>query len=138
MIFLLKLILALVGLVVIASAIVSFFAELTEALGLFGALAGVAIVFLVFQNDSVAEFLNVSSSVSEGIAFGAFIGGAIIMMIGMEKLGSAMITLGWVSLGLILLQVIPIPFIANLVEIATIPATVACLPLLLILLFFIA
>ena len=137
MIFLLKFFLALVGLVVIASAIMSFFAELTETIGSFGAFVGVAIVFLVFQNEAVADFLNVSMGVTDDIAFGAFIGGSIILMIGMEKLGSAMITMGWVSLGLILLQVIPIPFIANLVELVTLPFTVACLPLLLIILIFV-
>lgn len=135
--FLLKLLLAVVGLGVVALALISFFTELTEAFGFFAGLIGAAIVFFVFQNDAVVEFLGISGGLVDSIALGAMVGGGIISAMDFEKLGAAMITAGWVAIGLILMQVIPIPFISNLIELVTLPFTVACIPLLLVILFFI-
>ena len=54
--FLLKLILAVVGLAVIALAIICFMTEITATLGLFAGIVGVALVSLVFKNDAVMAF----------------------------------------------------------------------------------
>ena len=134
--FLIKLFLAVVGLAVIALALLCFVTELTEALGLFAGLAGAAVIFFVFQNDAVIQFLGISSGMIDDIAFGAMVGGGIICSLEFEKLGSAMITAGWVAIGLILMQVVPLPFISNLLSLATLPFTVACIPLLLVIAFF--
>lgn len=137
MLFLLKLLLFIVGLMIVAGAFVCFFTEMTEALGMFGGLLGAAIVFFVFKSDSFVEFLGISHGMIDDIAFGALIGGGIICSMDFEKLGAAMITAGWVSVGLILMQVVPIPFIADLLSLASVPFTVACVPLLLIILLFV-
>ena len=134
---LLKLLLAIVGLGIIAISLISFFAGLTEEMGFIVGLIGVAIVFGIFQRESISEFFGLSSAMLDKIAFGALLGGGILCQMDFGKLGGAMVTAGWVAIGMILLQVIPIPFIANLVEIASVPFTVACIPLLLILLLFI-
>ena len=135
--FILKLLLALVGLAVIALAVFSFLTELTQALGLIAGLAGAGIIFFVFKSDAVTEFLGITNGMVDNIGFGAMIGGGILCCMEFERLGSVMITLGWISVGLILLQIIPIPVIANLISVVSLPFTVACIPLLLILLFFI-
>ena len=132
---LLKFILAIIGLATVIVAIIGFFTELTEALGFIGALVGVALVYFVLGNDKVSAFLEIPSSMIDSICFGAFIGGGIICAMDFGKLGSAMITIGWVGVGLILMQVIPIPFIAEMLEVATLPALVACVPLLIVLMF---
>lgn len=136
--FLLKIVLAIVGLAIIALAFICFFTELTQALGLIAGLVGAGIVFFVFKSDAVTEFLGVSVGMVDDIGFGAMVGGGILCSMEFEKLGAAMITAGWVSVGLILMQVIPIPAVAGLLEIATLPFTVACVPLLLIIVFFIS
>lgn len=134
---LLKILLAIVGLAVIVVAVFGFFTELTQGLGLIGGLIGAAIAFFVFGNDNVAEFFGITNSLLDTIAFGAMIGGGILCSMEFEKLGGAMITAGWVALGLVMLQIIPIPFISNIVEIVSVPFTVACIPLLLIIIIFI-
>ena len=83
-------------------------------------------------------FLGITNGMVDDIAFGAMVGGGIICQLEMEKLGAAMITAGWVAVGLIFMQVIPIPFIAELVSIVTLPFTVACVPLLFALLLIIS
>jgi len=105
-------------------------------MGLWGGLIGAAIVFFVFGNDGFTEFLGVSTGLIDDVGFGAMVGGGILCSMEFEKLGGAMITAGWVSVGLILMQVIPIPFISNLLGVVTLPFTVACIPLLLVILFF--
>lgn len=65
------------------------------------------------------------------------IGRGIICAMEFEKLGSAMITLGWMAVGMIMLQIIPIPVISDFLEVISMPFVIACLPLLLILLFLI-
>ena len=135
--FLLKLILALIGLITIVVAVISFISGMTGEIGFAGAIVGVVIAFFVLGSDKVSEFLSIPSSVVDSISFGAFVGGSVICAMDFRKLGGAMITVGWIGIGLILLQIVPIPFIANLVEIAAGPFVIACIPLLLILMFFI-
>ncbi len=136
MIFL-KILLAIVGLAVIGIAIICCISGLTEALGLFAGLIGAAVVFFVLGRDNVCEFLGITNSLLDSIAFGAMVGGGILCSMEFGKLGSAMVTAGWVGIGLILLQVIPIPFIASLIEVVSLPFTVACIPLLLVILIFV-
>ncbi len=133
----LKILLAIVGLAVVALAAICFFTELTEGLGLIAGFVGAAIVFFVFGNDKVSAFFGITDSLLDSIALGAMIGGGVLCAMDFGKLGAAMITAGWVAIGLVLIQVIPIPFISNIVEVASIPFTVACIPLLLIILIFI-
>lgn len=136
--FLLKLLLAVVGLCVIGAAFFCFLTELTQSLGLIAGLAGAGIIFFVFKNEAVTEFLGVSGGLIDDIGFGAMIGGGILCSMEFEKLGGAMITAGWVAVGLILMQVVPIPFIANLLEVVSLPFTVASVPLALIILLFVS
>ncbi len=135
--FILKLLLAVIGLVIIIAAVISFFTELTQAFGFIAGLIGAAAVFLIFKNDSVMEFFNVANGMVDDIALGAMIGGGIICAMEFEKLGSAMITLGWIAVGMIMLQIIPIPVISEFLGVISMPFVIACLPILLILLFFI-
>lgn len=134
---LLKILLAIVGLAVIIIAAIGYFSEITQSLGLIGGLIGAAIAFFVFGNDNVANFFGVTNSLLDTIAFGAMVGGGILCAMDFEKLGGAMITAGWVAMGLVMLQIIPIPAISNFVELASVPFTVACIPLLLIIMLFI-
>lgn len=136
--FILKMGLFVIGLVVIALAVLSFFTEMTQALGLIAGLIGAGVVFFVFKNESVTDFLGVTTGLIDDIGFGAMIGGGILCSMEFEKIGGAMITAGWISVGLILMQVIPIPAISSLISVVTLPFTVACVPLLLVLLFFIS
>ena len=133
----LKILLALVGVAVIVIAGICCFSGITEELGLIAGLIGAAFVFLVLGRDNVCEFLGITNSLLDSIAFGAMVGGGVLCALDFGKLGSAAVTAGWVAIGLILLQVIPIPFIANLIEVVSLPFTVACIPLVLIILFFI-
>lgn len=133
----LKFFLAIVGLAVITISIINCISGLTGELGFIFGLIGAAIVFLVFGRENVSEFFGITNSLLDSIAFGAMIGGGILCSMEFEKIGSAVVTAGWVAIGLILIQVIPIPFIANIIEIASMPFTIACVPLLLILLIFI-
>lgn len=135
--FILKFLLAIVGLAIIIAAVIAFFTEITQAFGFIAGLIGAAAVFLIFKNDSVMEFFNVTNGMVDDIALGAMIGGGIICAIEFEKLGSAMITLGWIAVGMIMMQIIPIPVISEFLGVISMPFVIACLPLLLILLFFI-
>lgn len=134
----LRILLALVGVGVIVVSLISLFSGLAEEMGFFMGLVGVAIVFGIFQRESVSEFFGISNAMLDKIAFGALLGGGILCKMEFGKLGGAILTAGWIAIGMILLQVIPIPFIAQIVEVASVPFTVACIPLLFILLFFIS
>ena len=137
MIFLLKILLAVVGVVVIALALFCFFTKITEELGFFAGLVGAGLVFFVFKNDAVTEFFGVSFDLIMQIALGAMVGGGIISAIEFERLGSVMITVGWIAVGLILMQVVPIPVISNLMGMVSLPFLIACIPLLLLMLFLV-
>ncbi len=134
---LLRMLLAIVGLGIIVVAIISFFSGLFDELGGCLGIIGAAIVFFVLGRDSVCEFLGITNSLLDGIVFGAMVGGAVLSAMDVGKIGGAVLAAGWVAVGMILLQVIPIPFIANIVEIISIPFTIACIPLLLIILIFV-
>ena len=128
--FLLKVILAVVGLGIIAVAVVGYISELTQDFGFVIGLIGAAVVFGILARDSVSEFLGVTNGLLDGIAFGALVGGGILCQMEFGKIGGAMVTGGWIAIGLILMQVIPIPVISNMIEIISIPFTVVCIPLL--------
>lgn len=136
--FLLKLGLSIIGLIIIILAIICFLSSLTQELGFIAGMIGAALVFFIFKNDSFVEFLGVSTGLIDDIGFGAMIGGGILCSMEFEKIGGVMITAGWIAVGLILMQAIPIPFIANMIEVVTLPFTVACVPLLLLILFVIS
>ncbi len=133
----LRILLAVVGLGVIVAAIIGFLTEFTGSLGLFSGIFGAAIVFFVFGRESISDFFGITNSLLDGIALGAMVGGGILCSMDFERVGAALITAGWIAVGMIMLQVIPIPFIANIIEVASLPFTVACIPLLLVILFFI-
>ena len=136
--FVLKLFLAIVGLGIIVLAVVGYLTEITQELGLFAGLFGAAIMFFVFGSDRVVEFLGISSGLVDDIGFGAMVGGGILCTMDIRKIGGVMVTAGWVAAGLLLIQAIPIPVIAGFIEMITLPFTVACIPLLLLILFFIS
>lgn len=134
----LKILLALVGLGVIVVALISLFSGLTEEGGFFFGFLGALLVFFVFRRESVSAFFGVTLDLLDQIAFLSLIGGGILCVMDIGRIGSVVVTIGWIAIGLVLLQVVPIPFIANLVEIAAGPFIVACIPLLLIIYLFLA
>ncbi len=131
MIFL-KILIAIVGLCIIAAAVISVLCGLTEIVGLFCGIISAAIVFAVFRIEGVSEFFGMEDNLLEFIALGTFVGGGIISSFGWERLGGSMVTAGWVAVGLILLQVIPVSFISNIVQVAAAPFIIACVPIFLI------
>lgn len=132
----LKFLIAIVGLIIIIAAIASLFLGLTEELGMITGIISAAIVFAVFRIDGVNEFFGMDDNMLDQIALLTFVGGGIISSFSWEKLGGAMITAGWVAVGLILLQIVPMSFISNIIEVAAAPFVIACIPIFLIIVFF--
>lgn len=70
--FILEFLLSIVGLVIIIAAVIAFFAELTQAFGFIAGLIGAAAIFLIFKNDSIMEFFNVTNGMVDDIALGRY------------------------------------------------------------------